>query len=149
MKIQNKKFETNSRLKYKKLFLFFVLVFVLGGAQRVFAAEVKPQTIPCVPNLPCIQKETQKSGAAVQTYVREKFAVTFLRTFLGLAAVTSVIFIIVGGLQLHLAFGNEEALGKAKKTLIWAIVGLIISILSVAIVQIITTLPFTPPPAPS
>lgn len=126
----------------KGIFLFFVLVFILGGAQRVLAAEVKPQTIPCVPNLPCIQEETQKSGTEVQKYVRETFAVGFLRTFLGIAAVTSVIFIIVGGLQLHLALGNEEALGKAKKTLIWAVAGLIISILSVAIVQIISKLEF-------
>jgi len=138
----------NENAKLKKFFLFFVFVFFLLPNFALAADFVKPQTIPCVPSLPCIQEETQKSGTAVQEYVRNTFAVQFLRTFLGMAAITAVIFIIVGGLQMHLALGNEEALGKAKKTLIWAVVGLVIAILSVAIVQIVTTLPFTPPPQP-
>lgn len=102
-----------------------------------------PSVIPCPQNLPCIQPATQEKGAAaIREHVLGKWAVTFLTGFLGLVAATSVIFIIVGGLQMHLAFGNDEAVGTAKKTITWAVVGLVIAILSVAIVRIISNISF-------
>lgn len=133
-----------------KKILFTTIIFgffiFFGSVSFVFADQeitVKPNPIPCVPNLPCIQKSTQqKGGREIRKYITDTFGVKFFKSFLGLTAATSVIFIIVGGFQLHTALGNEEALGKAKKTLIWAISGLIISILAVAIVQIISKLPF-------
>ena len=42
---------------------------------------------------------------------------------------------------MHVALGNEEAITKAKKTLMWAVGGLVIAILAAAIVQIVSTLP--------
>lgn len=128
----------------KKFFLILTLTFAfcLLPFNFALAAGVKPPPIPCPGNVPCIQPGTQESGEKVREYVTQTFAVKFLTTFLGLAAATSVVFIIVGGLQLHLALGNEEAMTKAKKTLLWAIVGLVIAILSVAIVQIISKLEF-------
>lgn len=114
------------------------------GATGAVAAEqndVKPAVIPCTKNLPCIQKTTQeKGGGAIRDYILGTFGVKFLTGFLGLVAATSVIFIIIGGLQMHLAFGNDEAVGTAKKTLTWAIVGLVIAILSVGIVRIISSI---------
>ena len=126
------------------IFSFVIVTTVMSGLTTiVYAApetsqKVGPQTIPCVPNLPCVTQETQKTAEKTRSYILDTFGTTFLTGFLGLAGITSVIFIIVGGVQLHLAFGNEEALGKAKKTLIWAIAGLVICILSVAIVSIIS-----------
>lgn len=132
----------------KKIFIVSFLIAAFAGfaIPIVFAAEkIKPSTIKCVPGLPCIQESTQQGGqTAVREYVTGTFGKRFLVGFLAIAGVTSVIFIIVGGMQMHLAMGNEEAITKAKKTLLWAIFGLVIAILSVAIVQIVTTLPFTP-----
>ena len=103
--------------------------------------EVKPAVIPCTKNLPCIQPGTQShGGGAIREYILGTFGVKFLTGFWGLVAATSVIFIIIGGLQMHLAFGNDEAVGTAKKTLTWAIVGLVIAILSVGIVRIISSI---------
>ncbi|MEK7171944.1 MAG: hypothetical protein AAB739_03485 [Patescibacteria group bacterium] len=103
--------------------------------------DVKPAVIPCTKNLPCIQPGTQsQGGGAIREYILGTFGVKFLTGFLGLVAATSVIFIIIGGLQMHLAFGNDEAVGTAKKTLTWAIVGLVIAILSVGIVRIISSI---------
>lgn len=118
-----------------------VSMFSVIFAVPTYAQSVQPKTIPCIPNLPCVNETTQKSGDAVRGYVIGSFGSTFIQGFLGIAAVAAVIFIIVGGIQLHLAFGNDEGVGKAKKTLIWAIVGLVVSILSVGIVQIISNLP--------
>lgn len=106
---------------------------------RLLADEVKPPVIPRIPSLPSISSGTQGGGGqAVRNYILNEFGSRFMLGFLSIAAITSVIFIIVGGIQMYLAMGNEEALGKAKKTVIWAIAGLVICILSVAIVQIIS-----------
>lgn len=110
------------------------------GSSGSKPTKVEPTTIRCVPNLPCITEETQKTSGGVEKHVIEKFGVAFLTIFLGIVGITAVIFLIVGGLQMHLAFGNQEALTKAKKTIGWAIVGLVTAILSVALVRIISTL---------
>ncbi|MBI4994243.1 hypothetical protein HZC21_01190 [Candidatus Peregrinibacteria bacterium] len=140
-KIQNSKFKIQKYIFVAVLIFVFTISPVLFLVQPAFAANapspatsdssetenqkdesVKPAVIPCPKNLPCIQPGTQEQGgAAIREHVIGKFAVTFLTGFLGLAAATSVIFIIVGGLQMHLAFGNDEAVGTAKKTLTWAL----------------------------
>lgn len=52
-----------------------------------------------------------------------------------LAGILSVIFIIVGGFSFILSGGNEEKIKQAVGTIRYAIIGLIITILSVVIVQ--------------
>lgn len=63
--------------------------------------------------------------------------VNILLTFAGAIA---VIFLIVGGYQYIAAHGNEEAIEKAKKTITGALVGIIIIIISFAVVAIINEL---------
>jgi hypothetical protein len=104
---------------------------------------VKPNVIPCRSDslLPCITDTTQeKGGGSIRDYVLNRWGTNFISAFLGLVAIGSVIFIIVGGVQMLLAVGNEEELGKAKKTILWAIVGLVLAMFSVAIVSIISKL---------
>lgn len=132
-----------------------ILITIFVSAGIVFAAgeqptesaeakptKVQPATIPCPDylNLPCITEDTQKASGGVEKHVIERFGVNFLTGFLGLVGITAVIFLIVGGLQMHLAFGNPEAIAKAKKTIIWSIAGVVIAILSVALVRIISNL---------
>lgn len=128
--------------KIKIIFFSLCAIFFLG-MNVAFAQDdrVKPAAIPCPNNLPCINEQTQQSATETRRFILDVFGSGFLSAFLGLAAAASVVFIIVGGIQMHLAFGNEEALGKAKKTVIWAVVGLVVCILSVTIVQIITKIP--------
>lgn len=78
----------------------------------------------------------------MRDYVANTIGGNVISGFLGTIAIVAVIFIIVGGVQMILAFGNEEAVGKAKKTLIWAFIGLAIAILSVAMVRIISNINF-------
>jgi len=47
------------------------------------------------------------------------------------------LFIIIGGIQILTAYGNDEKITNAKKTIQYAIVGLLIALLSYAIVSII------------
>jgi len=59
---------------------------------------------------------------------------------LGLTAVWAVIFIIVGGFRMVTSAGNEEAYGVAKKTVTWAILGVVIAVLSFSMVAIVEDL---------
>ncbi len=98
--------------------------------------------IPCIPSLPCITQETQKSGQGTRDEILNNFGSSFITAFIGLIAVASVIFIIVGGVRLHTSMGNEEAVGAAKKIIIWAIAGLAISLMAAALVSIVSRVNF-------
>jgi hypothetical protein len=52
-----------------------------------------------------------------------------------LAAGVAIIYIIIGGYQYALSFGNPEAIEKAKGTITWAIIGLVVALASVLIIQ--------------
>lgn len=56
---------------------------------------------------------------------------------LGLVGTICVILIIWGGFQYLTSFGNDEKATAGKKTLTYAIIGLIIVILALIIIQII------------
>ncbi|PIQ77240.1 hypothetical protein COV82_05595 [Candidatus Peregrinibacteria bacterium CG11_big_fil_rev_8_21_14_0_20_46_8] len=130
----------------RKIFKSFILNLALATSALptiAMAQPAGPRSIPCVPGLPCIQPETQQSKQAVQDFVINTFAVNFIQGFLGIVAIAAVIFIIIGGIQMHVAVGNEEALGKAKKTVGWAIGGLVIAMLAYYIVAIISNLPLS------
>ncbi len=113
-----------------------------SGAPIDSAPSAQPRPIPCVPSLPCVSLQNQMSGQATRTYVLEEFGTKLMVTFLGIIALTSVIFIIYGGLQMHIALGNDEAITKARKTVLWAIGGLVVAMLAGAIVTIITKISF-------
>lgn len=57
--------------------------------------------------------------------------------FLGIIAVWSVAFIIIGGFRLVMSQGNEEQVTVAKKTITYAILGLAVAILAFSIVAIL------------
>ncbi len=60
--------------------------------------------------------------------------------FLGVIAIWAAVFIIIGGFQMVMSAGNEEAVTKAKNTITWAILGLVVAILSFSIIAIVQNL---------
>ena len=63
-----------------------------------------------------------------------------IQGFLAIVGIWAVIFIIVGGFQMVMGAGNEETYLKAKKTILWAVLGLIIALLSFSVVAIVENL---------
>ncbi len=55
-------------------------------------------------------------------------------------AIVSVGFIVLGGAELVVSAGNTEAVEKGKKTITWAIIGLIVALMSFSIVAIVENL---------
>ncbi len=60
---------------------------------------------------------------------------TVLTIFFGVAAVISVLMIVIGGLMFVTSGGNSEHATRARETIIYAVVGLIVSLSAVGIVQ--------------
>lgn len=127
---------------FKNFFILGVSIIMFASLSVAYAKVAEPFTMPCPDNLPCIQEDTQKSSAKVNEFLTAQFAVKFFSSFLGLSAAAAVVFIIVGGVQMHLSFGEDEQIGQGKKTITWAVIGLVISILAIAIVQIISRLQY-------
>ncbi|MFC1750864.1 hypothetical protein ACFL2V_18890, partial [Pseudomonadota bacterium] len=69
---------------------------------------------------------------------------TITQTVIAAAGGLAILFIIIGGVQLLTAYGSDEKVTNAKKTITFAIVGLLIAILSYAIVSIISAVNLTP-----
>ncbi len=60
---------------------------------------------------------------------------TVTNLLLSIAGIVSVLFIIVGGIMYATSAGNDSQVQKAKSTITSAVIGLIIAILSYAIVN--------------
>ena len=58
---------------------------------------------------------------------------------LGLVGFLALIALITGGARMIIDFGNEEQVKKAKATILWAVIGLAVVILSYAIINIVTS----------
>lgn len=56
---------------------------------------------------------------------------------LGLVGVVAVLFLIIGGFQYIVSAGNPEAIEKAKNTILYAIIGIVVCLLSYAVVSFI------------
>jgi hypothetical protein len=95
----------------------------------------------------CASGQTCQSGTcqgASNNPADTKLNTTLYNAFLVIAqgllailGVFAVVFIIVGGFQMLTSAGNEETLMKAKKTIIWAILGLVVALMSFSIIVIV------------
>lgn len=74
------------------------------------------------------------------TYIQQDFLPSITSTIIGIAGGLALLFVIIGGIQILTAYGNDERITAAKKTLTWALAGLVIAILSYSIVQIIVSI---------
>ena len=66
--------------------------------------------------------------------------ISVTKNFVLLIGIVSVGFIVLGGGQLVISAGNTEAVEKGKKTITWAIIGLVVALLAFSIVAIVQDL---------
>jgi hypothetical protein len=89
----------------------------------------------CIPNNPvCANGGT---GIACTGNVTELIA-QIINIMLYFAGIIAVVFIIIGGYRYMTSAGSTEGAGAGKKTLINAIIGLVIVILAYVIVRVVT-----------
>lgn len=123
----------------KKLQLFAVSVLMMLG---LAGAALQPVYADCDPGagvaggVGCAgdgSSQPQKLFGSDGIFTK---VINFLLFFVG---VVSVIMIIYGGIQYTTSAGDSGKVTSAKNTILYAIVGLIVSILAYAIVNFVTT----------
>ncbi|MBI5412211.1 hypothetical protein HZA43_03475 [Candidatus Peregrinibacteria bacterium] len=78
-------------------------------------------------------------GTGIQgSFIFSKLIPFLIRYGIQLAVALAVIAIIAGGFQFIIAFGNTEKREAAQKTIIYAVIGLVIALTAYGIVKIIT-----------
>ena len=104
----------------------FLYALVAGGIDNNFFRERIGPLFGGEPNSPA---QAQDLGSLI---------IQVVNILLLVAASVAVIFLIVGGYRYVMAHGNEEGTEAAKKTLSGAVLGLIVIVLSFAVVRIIS-----------
>ncbi len=67
----------------------------------------------------------------------EDLIVRLLTGFLGILSLFALVMVIYGGFQYIYSAGNPEQVKKAKDTIVWALIGMAIAFLSLAIVNFV------------
>ncbi len=78
------------------------------------------------------------TGADAGLYFQRVYLPEITRVVISIAGAAAFLFIIIGGIQILTAYGDEEKITTAKKTITYAIIGLLVALLSYAIVSIIS-----------
>lgn len=99
------------------------------GKIVAFFASERDNLEDTVKNLP----NPQQPGAVKQSVLTDIFSVAY-----GVAGILAVLFLIWGGSQYILAAGDPQKAAKARKTIIYSLVGLVLVVLAAAITYFVT-----------
>jgi len=106
-------------------------------------SKIKPPRLIGGTLLPGTQESVQEQiQADSSAWLQNTFFSNLIDQLIGWTAALAVIFLIIGGYQYLTAIGNEEQIKQAHKTIIWSLVGVLISLLAFAIVQILVNINF-------
>jgi hypothetical protein len=84
----------------------------------------------------------QQTGAGITAAQQGDFATTvtnIINYFLGILGLVAVGFLIYAGVLMVTAGGNDDAISKAKKIITYAVIGIVIIILSWTIVSFVAS----------
>ncbi len=121
-------------------FSFAIAVDPPASAKDSTPRVVQPPIIPPGANTKDAQiaiPTAENAGNALQEQILPSIA----SLVIGITSSLSLLFVIFGGLQMITAQGEEEKFKKGKKTITFALIGLLLSLLSYGIVAIISALP--------
>lgn len=118
--------------KYLKQFLFITGLMTLAlilvnsfGADIVMAQAIDPDA-----DQPAIIRALSGDQTGLRGIV-----LTIINFFLGFLGLLAVVMVIYGGFLYVSSAGNEENVNKAKKILLYAVVGIVVIIVSFALVN--------------
>ncbi len=82
----------------------------------------------------------QKEGA--EDILVNKILPSYAVGLVGFVGMLSVLMLLIAGVRFSMAYGNDEAIQKAKDQAMYALIGLVIAILSYSIIRIVTNLKY-------
>lgn len=125
--------------KFLPYILFFILAF--AALSLLVHAQYEPAAIPKPSTLPGPDANTLETTGTRDIFTKTllpRFAVGFI----GFIGAVTLVFLIIGGVRFVTAYGNEEAIEKAKKQITWSLIAFIIALLAFTIVQVIINFEF-------
>lgn len=129
------------------------LLSLLLGVNMAFAATSTTIRAPLIPldkdNQPTLANQLilpHSNSTNAEGDIGGRLLPTITTIVIAASGGASVLFIIIGAIQMLTAYGNDEKISQGKKTITFAIVGLIIAILSYTIVTIISSINLNSPP---
>lgn len=127
----------------KSLFItIFALAILLTVSCTITLAQAP--IIPTGGEQELLLPHTTGTGAA--TYLASTLLPTVTKTVIGMAGALAILFLIISGVQLLTAYGNEEKIASAKKSIMVAIGGLLVALLAYSLVTIISNVQLDNPP---
>lgn len=99
---------------------------LLSALPMASAAFINPED-----NIPVVSEATGGEGSIRRLVLR------IINFFLGFLGILAVIMVIYGGVTYVTAAGAEDSVGNAKKIILYSLVGIVIILLSFAIVNTI------------
>ncbi|MBI3619446.1 hypothetical protein HY213_05445 [Candidatus Peregrinibacteria bacterium] len=114
---------TLSKFYYRSTFFVMSAVTGVGTA---FAAGLGP--------LPSTPGPNSNGTSGIRTII-----VNLLQLVLSFLALAAVVFIVIAGIRLIVSQGEEEQKNKAKKTIIYVVIGLIVVLFAKVIVGFISS----------
>jgi len=131
----------------RKLNIFLKFGWFLALSAMGNVAHAIDTTKPEVKLAKPVGGDILPGGQLYQTNIRSGFVFSKLIPFvikylIGLAAALAVIAIMIGGYQYLTAYGDTEQHKKATKTIMWAVLGLVLCITAYAIVTLVASIKF-------
>ena len=80
---------------------------------------------------------SQANGTRDNLFAPNGIFVTVANTLIFLVGAVAVIFLIIGGLRYVVSNGDSKAVEGAKNTILYAIVGIVVAVISFALVQFV------------
>lgn len=111
-----------------------LLSFSIDGALAVIQLDdsFRPENLPTMEVEDAVNDDNPET-AATQTLIM--FVGNIISQVLLFAGALTILFVILAGINYILAFGKDERIEKGKRGIVWSLVGLVVILLSYAIVQ--------------
>ena len=124
----------------RRIVVSFMVLLI--SVQKVFAASVWDDDTVLSPP---VGRSVLPGGGLQAEEIKESFVFSKLLPFvinyaIGAAVALSVIVLILGGYKFMTAYGDQEKQQSAKKTLTYALIGLILALTAYGIVAIVTSI---------
>jgi len=117
----------------------------LANVCTAMAQSSRPPIVPDKSGTLIIPSTSPSSAVDPGEYFGGSFLPAITRNVIAGSGAVAILFIIIGGVEILTAYGNEEKITKGKKTVTFAVVGLLIALLSYAIVTIISSINLNSP----
>ena len=96
-----------------------------------------PVAVLAQPSQSEIVKKIVPEGTLPDTKADDATIENVLSTIFGALALISIVFITIGGLRYVISEGNEQKVQQAKETVLYAIIGLVISLVAFSVVRFV------------